>query len=320
MPFCDTEHVSNKQKRKITKSQWDHIYQKWIKRAVESYKAEKIVCKRSLAKPGSFIKGIVVDLASSDLVIADLTGARPNVYYELGIRHALSIGTIIITQDFAALPSDLANYFVFSYDYSDKDFEYEEYYPRFEKKMHETLQFWNDAEDPCDSPVSDFLGIKNQLLEKDLDQEKEIMLRVLTRLKKHLAHNFSICETLSEIMGGKEFDSLKQIMAVDVFPIDMLYSQLIGHNWKILKGIGFESLEDIIVHHRRLFHEISLTCEKLETNSNKNLAPDYLSYLKNLLAAAADAEKRFKNEFDLLIEAVGEIKLQKRGAARNLKP
>ena len=73
MPFCDTEHGAAGNRKKITKSQWAHIFEHWIKKAVESYKPAELDCKRSPAEPGSFIKGIVGDLASADVVVADLT-------------------------------------------------------------------------------------------------------------------------------------------------------------------------------------------------------------------------------------------------------
>src|SRR6266481_3601010 len=89
MPFSDTHHGTPPNDRKISAAQWTYIYEEWIKRAVESYPSSKWRCKRSPAQPGNFVKGIVQDLSTADLVIADLTGQRPNVYYELGIRHAL---------------------------------------------------------------------------------------------------------------------------------------------------------------------------------------------------------------------------------------
>jgi hypothetical protein len=95
MPFSNTEHGPENDRRRITEAQWSHIFEHWIKRAAESFQPAKIVCKRSPTKPGNFVKGIVADLDSSDLVIADLTGAKPNVYYELGIRHALRVGALI---------------------------------------------------------------------------------------------------------------------------------------------------------------------------------------------------------------------------------
>ena len=98
MPFSETTFGQGSQKRKITKRQWDHIFSKWIQKAVESYRPTRYLCKRSPASPGNFVKGIISDLGNAELVIADLTGGKPNVYYELGIRHTLRTGTIITTQ------------------------------------------------------------------------------------------------------------------------------------------------------------------------------------------------------------------------------
>src|ERR1035441_11061722 len=84
MPFSEAQHGTPPRDHVISAAQWDHIYERWIKRAVESHKSASspaVTCKRSPARPGNFIKGIIADLASDDLVIADLTGQRPNVYY-----------------------------------------------------------------------------------------------------------------------------------------------------------------------------------------------------------------------------------------------
>lgn len=40
-------------------------------------------------RPGSITKQMLIDLSGSDLVIADLSGHNPNVFYEIGIQHAL---------------------------------------------------------------------------------------------------------------------------------------------------------------------------------------------------------------------------------------
>src|SRR6266446_5368729 len=134
MPFSDTRHGEG---IITSKAQWDHIYEAWIKRAVAAYRRLKFKCERSPAIPGNFVRGIIADLSEAFLVIADLTGSKPNVFYELGIRHALRTGTILITQELRSLPSDLKGYYAFEYAYSDKAHEYEIAYNRFEKEMHE---------------------------------------------------------------------------------------------------------------------------------------------------------------------------------------
>lgn len=56
-------------------------------------------------------------LLKADVVVADLTFANPNVYYELGIRHALSArGAVLIAQKGTVLPFDLRNQAILHYD------------------------------------------------------------------------------------------------------------------------------------------------------------------------------------------------------------
>jgi len=49
-------------------------------------------------------------LFDADLVVADLSGRNPNVFYELGFRHAMGIPCISISDDLNGLPFDVATY------------------------------------------------------------------------------------------------------------------------------------------------------------------------------------------------------------------
>jgi len=313
MPFSGTEHGPADDKKRITEAQWTHIYEQWIKRAIESFKGEKIICKRSPAKPGNFVKGIVADLDSSALVVADLTGAKPNVYYELGIRHALRVGTIIITQHFDALPSDLRGYYVFEYSYSEKTHEYEEYYAKFEKKMHQTLQAWSDTEDPSDSPVSDFLGMIHQKVEKELTEEKEGLENIFARLKEHFRHNFEVCETMLSWMKEEEQEESERLIVVDVFAIDTVYLRLVAHNWKHIKGDALNAVEKIILYHRRIFNEVSVVWNALHANPQQ---PRLAEYLMRLLSELSKEKQHFDKEWDAhVVPAIESIKMVKHGKA-----
>lgn len=64
----------------------------------------------------NILNDIIEGIVSSDLIIADLTGANPNVYYELGIAHTLNKKVILLTQDIDELPFDLRSYRVLPYD------------------------------------------------------------------------------------------------------------------------------------------------------------------------------------------------------------
>jgi hypothetical protein len=57
-------------------------------------------------KIGSITKQILDLIYESDLVIANLTGANPNVMYELGFRHTIGSPVIIIAEKGTKLPFD----------------------------------------------------------------------------------------------------------------------------------------------------------------------------------------------------------------------
>src|SRR5262245_42169646 len=70
---------------------------------------------------GHIVRDIMQYLYQADLVIADLTGLNPNVFYELAIAHALRKPHFLITQDDPNnLPFDLKSYRVLQYSYHHK--------------------------------------------------------------------------------------------------------------------------------------------------------------------------------------------------------
>lgn len=69
--------------------------------------------------PGNINKEIVARLAEAPLVVADLTDLNPNVFYELGVRHALRrAGTILLIDKkrSPSIPFDLSAYRVIQYE------------------------------------------------------------------------------------------------------------------------------------------------------------------------------------------------------------
>lgn len=58
----------------------------------------------------NILKDIVEGIANADVIIADLTGLNANVFYELGLAHAMNKKVIIITQNIDELPFDIKSY------------------------------------------------------------------------------------------------------------------------------------------------------------------------------------------------------------------
>jgi len=61
------------------------------------------------SQPGSVLPRILHDIRHSDVVVADITGHNPNVFYELGIAHQVkgSERVVIITQSLEQSPYDI---------------------------------------------------------------------------------------------------------------------------------------------------------------------------------------------------------------------
>ena len=153
MPFSRTEHC--------TEQEWTEIFQGLIKPAVEGARELGYECRRSIPTRGNLVRAILEDLQSAHVVIADLTDRNANVFYELGIRHALTNRTILISQDRNHIPFDHSNYANHVYDWRSVSGRKE-----FAEQIVRLLIEVDEKPDRPDNPVSDFLGSRSGRLKE----------------------------------------------------------------------------------------------------------------------------------------------------------
>jgi putative methionine-R-sulfoxide reductase with GAF domain len=96
-------------------SSFHDVYELGIKNTVQSLgmrcaKVDEIEFNDSIL--AEIYKGI----QSADIVVADMTGRNPNVFYEVGYAHALQKQVILLTQDATDIPFDLKihNHIIYS--------------------------------------------------------------------------------------------------------------------------------------------------------------------------------------------------------------
>lgn len=277
MPFSDTTHLGKLGDIVISRHQWSFIFEKWIKKAVESYPKVKYQCKISPAAPGNFVKGIVQDLAEADLVIADLTGGKPNVYYELGIRHSLKLGTIIITQSLQSLPSDLYGYYAFEYEFSDSASRFDELYKKFETELHNKIDSFGQSSGASDSPVSDFLGFRSHLMDKKGYEDKEKMKSMLASCRKAMQENFDTCNLLYSAFTNDEAIELTNWPVIDTYPLEILYSHIHTYEWKLFPLDIVSELAERIREHRKLMLSVEQHWQVFRINPGH--ADEYLAFV-----------------------------------------
>src|SRR6187549_2761662 len=98
---------------------FDTVYNSYIKPAILLAGLEPI--RADEEKGGGFIhKPMYERLMFCDFAVADLSFANPNVFYELGIRHALKpYTTVCIFETNTRLPFDTAPLRTFPYHFAD---------------------------------------------------------------------------------------------------------------------------------------------------------------------------------------------------------
>jgi nucleoside 2-deoxyribosyltransferase len=114
---------------------------------VDVFRADDLLNQQNI------LKDIVLSINNSDLIMADLTGLNSNVFYELGLAHALRKNVILLTQDVGELPFDLRSYRVIQYSTNFKKIRELEIH--LKRIMKEIL----NGEFSFGSPVTDWLPI-----------------------------------------------------------------------------------------------------------------------------------------------------------------
>ena len=124
MPFSDEQNLQE-------------IYREYIKPAVEENGFE---CRRAddIYDNKPIVESIWENINRSKVIIAELTGKNPNVFYELGISHTVGKEIVLLAQDINDVPFDLKHLRVIIYDFTPKGVE------NLKQQLMSTLQFISD--------------------------------------------------------------------------------------------------------------------------------------------------------------------------------
>ena len=196
----------------ISEEEWTETFEDFFVKAVKSAKMG-YHCERSEIRNGAFIKGIIKNLKDADVVLADITGFNGNVMWELGIRHALSPRTILVSREDVKgkkYISDLSSYGVVTYSIKGP-----KKIKKFNLEIKNILKKIELEPDYPDNPVYDFLKVEDLIMESY--EEKQIKNK-LTGLMSELIENVRIGETFLEEDKITALPTLRfSTIAVDTF-------------------------------------------------------------------------------------------------------
>ncbi|MCX6030434.1 MAG: hypothetical protein NT169_14195 [Chloroflexi bacterium] len=199
MPFSGTP--------RCTDVQWTEIFENLFRPGLET---SGYTCLRAEPSRGALIRTILESLKNSWLVVADLTDQNPNVFYELGVRHALCKRTILVTQEATHIPSDLRGYWWIEYGTSPGRVR------AFIDRMSALIKEIEDNPEKSDSPVSDFLQQEAYGVSGYLTRE------YCKRLSALFTELTAVINTLEEIRKGKDLSGLLYFESLN-YLLDALY-------------------------------------------------------------------------------------------------
>jgi hypothetical protein len=173
-------------------------------------------CHKTLPGVGSLMKSIVVHLQSSWLVLADLTDRNANVFYEVGVRHALSKRTILVAQREEDIPSDLRGYWWLVYGTKPGPVA------RFQQDIARMVKDIEADPDHSDNPVSDFLeherlGVSSYLAKENV-KKLSALFTELTGIINTL-RQVELDPQYAEFLSPRCLDLLLSTLYVDVGPV-----------------------------------------------------------------------------------------------------
>ena len=152
---------------------------------------------RSKPLRGSIIRQIITDLVMSSVVVADLTDANPNVYWELGVRQSFRHRTILIAQNGTELPFDIKDSGTLFYDPDHLDVG------GFRKDFKAAIKDCLENSDRTDSHVLETLSGRGSLYEIIRRAET---LRRLDAVLSECGYNLYILKLIIEQVQSNQDD------------------------------------------------------------------------------------------------------------------
>jgi len=197
---------------------FDSYYNDIYKKAIENV---GLISKRAddLYRSSTIVQDIWNYTKEAKLILADLTGKNPNVFYELGLAHALAKPAILITNTIEDVPFDLRALRVLTFDKNHPNWG-----NILQKKIESSLK--ETLESPISSVLPTFIDTQDLEKRKITISEKDfIELKQDFELLKTQIRQTSRTRTINEITPEEAERKIKRYLSLD-YPISRIIRKL----------------------------------------------------------------------------------------------
>ncbi len=145
-----------------------------------------------LSEPGVITTQITDRILNAPMVVADLTGHNPNVFYELAVRHAVRKPYVQIIKKGEKIPFDVAGLRTIEIDHTDLDSV-----AAAKEEIRKQMTYTGQHQDKIQSPIS--FAIDQEMLKRSDDPEK----RQLAEIHQEVVELRQVVE--SRLRPGSEY-------------------------------------------------------------------------------------------------------------------
>lgn len=230
------------------KKKFDGVYKGIIVPAIQEAGYEPIREDIS-ATPGSIPKSIVKKLAESQMVVADLTGINPNVFYELGIRHVLSkSGTVLIINKGETIPFDNASHRVIQYtnELADLDDIHQQIVTAIVNRENNIENADNIVHDTFPQFPIDFISFFEQSAQDNKYNELQKNLSELTKENKRLRNMLASRGIMDDVANVRIQRSVKEIIAEAKFALQKSGKEVLIHLHQFMANNEIDKFVDCL--------------------------------------------------------------------------
>lgn len=204
----------------------------------ETLRADKI------SEPGLITSQVIQHIVEDPLVIADLTGRNPNVFYELALRHAIKKPVVQIIHATESIPFDIAASRTVHIDHRDLDSV-----ARAKEEIVKQIRAVETNPEDADNPIS--VAVELQSLRRSDNPLEKSYAEIITMLT----------EIRSSVGDMREFGRRPTIHPGIIEEMTMHVDKLgrcLGDNSG--RELGPEDIERIRMIYSRLVHCVEALC------------------------------------------------------------
>jgi len=206
----------------VYRNRYEHI----IEPAVEGLRINDEQVFRSVradfvTKTGSITRDLLGRLYRSDVVIADLTDLNPNVFYELGVRHALRAGTILIALKGTKVPFDVGDLRVIPYE--DRIGGEREVIPQLQEMLRSLLSELRQQDSPVLLAIPELAELgaakEHEAQIASLERERDLLKAQIEVSEKTSLTNQATLEAMQraiETLGRQLSESQRQVAETEI--------------------------------------------------------------------------------------------------------